>query len=78
MKAESVLLTMIPKTHFNQNITCSLFCQSASHICFELVSFFIVSELLQLDEVPKHVYNIVKVHDSPIATRDYWYTGFVF
>ena len=31
IKAESVLLTMIPKTHFTQNVTCSLFCGSASH-----------------------------------------------
>ena len=31
-KAKSVLLTMImiPKTHFTQNVTCSLFCGSAS------------------------------------------------
>ena len=32
MKAESVLLTMIPKTHFIQNGTRSLFCGSASDI----------------------------------------------
>ena len=32
---ESVLLlnTIIPKTHFTQNVTCSLFCESASQFC---------------------------------------------
>ena len=30
IKVESVLLTMIPKTQFTQNVTCSLFCGSAS------------------------------------------------
>ena len=29
IKAESVLLTVIPKTHFTQNVTCSLFSWSA-------------------------------------------------
>ena len=32
-KAKSVLLTMIPKTHFTQNITCLLFWWSASQMC---------------------------------------------
>ena len=32
IKAESVLFTMIPITHIDQNVTCSLFCVSASHI----------------------------------------------
>ena len=31
-KAESVLSSMTDKTHFTQNVTCSLFCGSASHI----------------------------------------------
>ena len=31
IKAESILLLMIPKIHFTQNVTCSLFCGSASH-----------------------------------------------
>ena len=34
IKAVDVLLTMIPKTHFTQNIACSLFCGSASHLIF--------------------------------------------
>ena len=34
LKAESVLLTMTPKTIFFQNVTCSLFCGSASHLKF--------------------------------------------
>ena len=29
-----MLLTMIPKTHFTQNVTCFLFCGSASHFCY--------------------------------------------
>ena len=33
IKAESVFLTMKPKTHSTLNATCSLFCGSASHIC---------------------------------------------
>ena len=32
IKAESVLLMIIPKTHFTQNVTCSLLCRSASHL----------------------------------------------
>ena len=32
-KAESVSLTMIPKTYFTQDFSYSLFCRSASHMC---------------------------------------------
>ena len=32
IKAESVLLTMIPKPNFTQTLTCSVFCGSASHL----------------------------------------------
>ena len=32
IKAESELLPMTPKTHFTQNVTCSLFCEITSHI----------------------------------------------
>ena len=32
IKTESVLLMMTPKPNFTQNVTCSLFCGSASHI----------------------------------------------
>ena len=31
-KAERVPLTMVPKTHFTQNVTCSLFCRSAPQL----------------------------------------------
>ena len=32
IKAESVLLTMLPKTHFTQNVTCFPFCGRASQM----------------------------------------------
>ena len=31
-KSNGASLTVIPKTHFTQNVTCSLFCESAAHI----------------------------------------------
>ena len=35
IKSESVLLTRISKTHFTQNVTCSLFCGRASNILLQ-------------------------------------------
>ena len=32
LKLKNVLFTVIPRTHFLQNVTCSLFCGSASHM----------------------------------------------
>ena len=37
IKVESVLRTVISKAHFTQNVTCSVFCGSASHIWLNLI-----------------------------------------
>ena len=44
VKAESVLLTMIPKTHFTQNVACSLFCGSASQIQIYLLKYHVLEQ----------------------------------
>ena len=49
IKTENVLLTMILKTHFTQNITCSLFCESASFTLREGVHQNTFSLLNMLD-----------------------------
>ena len=50
-KAERVLLTMIPKTHFTQNVTCSLFCWSVSQrlcCCFPVRCLILLVSLYHL------------------------------
>ena len=53
-KAESVLLTLILKAHFTQNVSCSLFCGSASHfVCFLMLAQNCIYKLKWLLKVTK-------------------------